>query len=227
VLEPKAAGRFAAAWGPKSAQVKDEHDRGEWRWADLGELAMASPGRDLPLFVCRGASWGRVKGWGRGRGRFYSAMHKAGQPLVAHWAWGGRLQRPDKYTGLWRGLDIRRNTPVPAFANCSLDQEGEGSGNTNLSFSWKDLRDTPEGFEVTILCRPCTFDMTPRRLQRFRIKPDQALAWTATPLPGRRGTKATPQSGQVRADSDGVVTLRGLTIPQESPGVQVKVARGR
>ena len=227
VLEPKAAGKFADAWGPKSRRIQDQDGRSEWRWADLDLLALANPGSDLPLFVCRGPSWGHVKGWGKGRGRFYSAMHKAGQPLVAHWAWGGKLERPDKYTGLWRGLGIHRNSALPAFAKCSLDVEGEGSGNTNAGFSWKDIRDTPDGFEVTILSRPCTFDMTPRRLRRFRVKPGQMLQWVAAPLPDRRGKKAAPQSGQVKVDSDGIVTLRGLSIPRESPGVNVKIARAK
>jgi hypothetical protein len=227
VLEPKAAGRFAAAWGPRSPDVKDERGRSEWRWAHLDELVRANAGRDLPLFVCRGASWGGVKGWGKGRGRFYDAMHQTGQPLVAHWAWGGKLQRPDKHTGLWRGLDVRRDTPIPAFANCSLDQEGEGSGNTNLHFSWKVLRDEPDRFATTILGRSCTFDLTPRRLQEFRAKPGERLRWQATPLPGRRPTEAPPKQGQVEADGNGVVTVRGLEIPQDSGGLTLTLTRRR
>jgi len=227
VLEPKAAGRFAAAWGAKSPAIKDEKGRKQWRWAHLDELVLAAPARDLPLFVCRGASWGGEKGWGKGRGRFYRAMHRVGQPLVAHWAWGGRLQKPDKHTGLWRGVDIRRDTPIPAFSNCSLDQEGEGGGNTNLGLSWKDIKDRPESFEVTILCRSCTFDVTPRRLQKFKIKPGEKLRWVAAPLLGRRGAKAKPRSGHAEADAHGVATIRGLAIPRNCPGLKLRITRAK
>jgi len=227
VLEPKAADKFAAAWGVKSPDIKDDKGRADWAWANLDELALATPAESLPLFVCRGASWGGDQGWGKGWGRFYRAMQKAGQPLVAHWAWGGQLQKPDWHTGLWRGLDIRRDVPIPAFSNCSLDQEGEGSGNTNTSFSWKDVVETPESFSVTILCRDCTFDLTPRRLQKLKVKPGETLRWEAVPLPGRGGAKAEAQKGEVAADENGVVTLRGLTISRDCPGAKVKLSRAQ
>jgi len=225
MLEPKAVGKFAAAWGPKSPDIKDREGRSEWRWACLDELVAASPGRDLPLFVCRGASWGAEKGWGKGRGRFYRAMHAAGQPLVAHWAWGGQLQKPDRLTGLWRGLDIRSDAFIPAFANCSLDQEGEGSGNTNMSFTWKDVADTPGGLAITVLGTACTFDLTPRRLQGFKIKPGENLSWEAAPLPGRSREEPKPQGGEVAADAHGVATIKGLAIPGDCPGITVRITR--
>ncbi|HUT35787.1 MAG TPA: sugar-binding protein [Planctomycetota bacterium] len=225
VLEPKAADKFAAAWGVRSPDIRDDQGRAQWAWANLDELV--TPGADLPLFVCRGPSWGGDKGWGKGWGRFYRAMLKAGQPLVAHWAWGGQLQKPDWYAGLWRGIELRRDAPVPAFANCSLDREGEGGGNTNMSFSWKDIAETAEGFEVTVLSRECTFDLTPRRLQKLKLKPGEKLRWEAVPLPGRGGAKADAQGGEVAADADGFVTLKGLTIPRECPGLKVAITRAR
>jgi len=229
VLGAETAGEFAAAWGPKSPAIQDAQGRGDWTWADLDKLVekATAEGKDLPLFACRGPSWGRVEGWGKGRGRFYSAMHKAGQPLVAHWAWGGRLEavQPDKWTGLWRGLDLSRSTAVPAFSNCSLDQEGEGGGNTNLGLLWSDVTDEPNRFEMTITCPECTFDVTLRRLQRFRVEPGQRVRWVATPLPGSHGETAQPQAGQATADEHGIVTIRGLKYPARAGGLAVNVTR--
>ena len=225
VLEPKAADKFAAAWGVKAPEIHDEQGRAEWAWANLDELV--DPAKDLPLFVCRGASWGGDKGWGKGRGRFYRAMHAAGQPLVAHWAWGGQLQKPDWYAGLWRGIELRRDAPVPAFANCSLDQEGEGGGNTNMSFSWTDIAETVDVFEVTVLSRECTFDLTPRRLQRSKARPGEKLRWEATPLASRGGVKGEVQGGEAAADANGIVTLKGLTIPRDCSGLKVAIRRAR
>lgn len=221
VLDPEAAPRFAAAWGPKLPEIRDPAGRGSWGWASLDELV--EPEARLPLFVCRGPSWGRVKGWGKGRGRFYDAMQAARQPLIAHWAWGGKLQKPDKYTGLWRGVHIRRTSPVPAFTNCSLDKEGEGGGNANARFSWRDVRETARSFHVTVLSHPCRFDLTPRRAAQFRPQPGEAVHWRAVPLAGRGEAEA--QSGTAKADAHGLVTIRGLSIPRGRPGLEVTLER--
>jgi hypothetical protein len=227
VLNPEASGKFASAWGPKSPEIKDTEGRASWSWAELDQLVEAAAGRDLPLFACRGASWGRVEGWGKGRGRFYDAMHKAGQPLVAHWAWGGRLHavQPDKWTGLWRGIDISRSTALPAFSNCSLDREGEGGGNTNLSFSWRDIKDEPNEFEITVTSRECTFDMTLRRLQRFRVGPRQQVRWEATALGDSPDETAEPQTGRATADQHGTLTIRNLKYPARAAGLVIQVTR--
>lgn len=225
VLEPKAADRFAAAWGVRSADIKDDQGRADWAWANLDERV--ARGASLPLFVCRGPSWGGDPGWGKGWGRFYRAMLNAGQPLVAHWAWGGQLAKPDWHTGLWRGVELRRDAPVPAFANCSLDREGEGEGNTNMGFAWNDVAETPDSFEATVLSRECTFDLTPRRLKLFHVKPGETLRWEATPLPGRGAARVEPQRGTVVADAEGVVTIRGLAIPRESAGLKLSLGRAK
>jgi hypothetical protein len=237
VLNPKMEEEFAAAWGPRSAEIRDAAGRGQWGWAMLDELVSADPGRDLPLFVCRGASWGRDEGWGKGRGRFYRAMlagpgtagqaGRAGcpQPLVGHWAWGGELPCPNKYDGLWRGLDLTRTSPVLAFSNSSLDQEGEGNGQTNLAYAWRDLKDAPEAFEVTVTGRESTFDLTPRRTQQFRMKPGELVRWEAVSLPVRKGESPAVQRGETAADAHGRVTVRGLQYPRDAGGLVVRLAR--
>jgi len=227
VLEPKAAKKFEAAWGPRSADIKDEKGRADWSWADLDAAVLTRPGKDLPVFICRGASWGRVKGYARGRGRFYDAMHKTGQPLFAHWAWGGTLYPPDKYTGLWRGVDIRSDTPVPAIANSTLDKEGEGHGNTNMAYGWKDVIDAPEKFEITITGRESAFDLTPRRMQNFKVKPGETIAWQATYPKPRRGAAPSPVAGAAAADASGVVTVKGVKIPRDPREVKITLTRAK
>lgn len=223
LLNRKATRQFVNAWGPKDVQVCDDKGRGEWAWAELDKLVLAEPARDLPLFICKGASWGRAKGWGIGRGRLYSAMHEARQPLYAHWAWGGNLAAPDRYTGLWRGLDIRSDTPVPGIANSSADKEGEGHGHSNTVYSWKDIKDEPNSFQITITGRESTFDLTPRRLQKFEVKPGERLAWEVVALPGRGAKPAPPQTGRVIADKYGLVTLEKLKL--SGGGLAIKITR--
>ena len=221
VLDRKSTRKFARAWGEKDAKITDEKGRGEWAWGELDKAVLADAARNLPLFVCKGGSWGRVTGWGMGRGLFYSAVHQTRQPLYAHWAWGGNLAPPDRYTGLWRGLDIRRDTPVPAFANSSLDKEGEGGGQTNTVYAWKDVKDAPDGFQITITGRESTFDLTPRRLSRFKPKAGEKLGFSAVSLPDRQGKTAPAQSGEVIVDAHGLMTLEKLKL--SGGGLVVKI----
>jgi hypothetical protein len=226
VLHPKNLGPFVAAWGPRSPMVKDEEGRGDWAWAELDKQVLAKPGRDLPLFICRGGSWGRVKGWGKGRGRFYAALQQTRQPLSAHWAWGGILATPDRYTGLWRGLDLSRRTPVPAISNSSADREGEGSGNYNNGYSWKDIVDRPDGFQLTVTGPAGKFDLTPRRVNEFKVKPGERVHWEAKALPAKNG-RASPssQQGDVIVDPNGLITVEKLSLT--AGGVIVKLSRGK
>jgi hypothetical protein len=222
VLDSEAAEKYAPAWGPRSPDIQDDKGRGEWAWADLDKLVLEKRAEDLPLFVCKGGSWGKVEGWGMGRGRFYSAMHQANQPLYAHWAWGGTLAAPDKYTGLWEGLDITRHTPVPAFANSSADAEGEGKGHTNTIYRWKDVKDSSDAFEITITGQESTFDLTPRRLQQFKVRPGEKLKWEVV-YPSEQTLQ--PITGTVTVDENGLVTLRGLKLPGQRAELRLKITR--
>ena len=80
---------------------------------------------------------------------------------------------------------------------------------------------------MTILSRECTFDFTPRRLQRFRVKPREKLWWEAKPLAGRSKEEYKRRGGHVVADDHGVLTLRGLEIPRGSPGLELAITRGK
>ena len=212
VLEPKAALRFAAIWGPKSPDIKDGQGRGDWSWAMLDELAKNAR-QDLPLFVCRGYSWGpHVKGFAKGYGRFYDAMLAARQPLIADWTWAsGNLIKPSKYDGLWRGLDLTNQTPVPAFSKCSTDKNTEGDGQHNLPLSWGKISDAADAVSIVIPAgRGASFDLTPRRLQNFKLKPLQKVQWEATSEAVKGETQPAPQSGQIEVDQQGRLTIPGL-----------------
>ncbi|KPK85333.1 MAG: hypothetical protein AMJ81_03835, partial [Phycisphaerae bacterium SM23_33] len=154
VLNARAAGVYADAWGPKSPQIKDGKGRGDWAWADLDKLALEQT-TDLPLFMCAGPSWGRVAGYAKGRGRFYSAMQEARQPLQAGWGWSGagNLGGIDRYTGEWRGRVISRDMPIPAVANSTRDRDAEDSGLAGGGYSWRDLKEEADSFSVTLIGR--------------------------------------------------------------------------
>ena len=215
VLEPKTAAAFEAIWGPKSPLIKDEQGRANWGWAMLDKLVLARPERDLPLFAVMTKSWGlHVRRFGRGEGRLFDALRKTGQPFHANWSWGGGPPlMPDRTTGLWRGLDLTNKTPVLAFANSASSGMNLQSGNTNFYHQWKEVKDTAESFEV-FLSGGSKADVTPRRLQKFKVRPGEKLRWQTKPTQSRRDkTPPKPQNGTVTVDADGVFTIRQVEIP--------------
>jgi len=235
-LDPKAAGRYARAWGPASPKIKNTAGLSEWTWGELDYLLCgkrlpavvrdggpfpaaerSAPGlkTELPLFVCRSYSWGRNPDYGHGRGRFYYALQATRHPLHAHWAWGGNLTAPAKYSGLWQGLDIQNTTPVPAITNSSTDKEGEGSGQTNAGYTWRDVKEDADRFEITILGPESTFDLTPRRLSRLKVQPGQRFSWEAVCVETphwNRVEQPEPKSGLVTADGNGLITLKASEL---------------
>jgi len=231
VLDPDQQDLFASAWGPKSPEITDEHGRTNWDWAMLDKLARERPGQSTPLMICVGTSWGGVRQYGKAFGAYYSAMQQVRQPLIAGHGWNKKLIAPDWYTGLWqprRGigapeLHLTRKTPIPAFANASTTHESLQSGNTNWDHTWHDVQDEPGHFQIT-LGGVGTVDMTPRRLQHFRPKPGQRLKWMTEPIRHPKDEKP-PQarSGTVTVDEHGLITLKGLKIPQG--GLVVKISR--
>jgi len=232
VFDPKAEGRYASVWGLKRPDITDEKGRHSWQWAFLDELALAQE-KDLPLFTCLGYSWGVDKGYARGDGRFYRAMQKARQPLIACWGWSGarNLGSVSKYTGRWWGHRMTRSMPVPAVSNSTRDHGKEQSGLAGGGYNWKGVVDTPEKFQITLTGGKGTFDFTPRRLRNFRIKPGQRIRWNARSLLGpraRRGQKAPdPQNGVVAADEKGVVVAKGLVFGDGVGGLVITLTRDK
>ncbi len=232
VLNPKEESLFASAWGPRSPEIVDEEGRASWGWALLDQLARERPETAMPLLICEGTSWGGVRKYGKGYGTFYTALQEVRQPLMAGFGWNTKLITPDWYTGLWQarrdvdaaGLDVTCRTPILAFADSSRSVENLQSGNVNWMHCWKDVRDEPDCFQVTITGAG-TVSVTPRRLQKFTVKPREELHWKTKPLPHRRDRESpSPKEGVVRADRHGLFTIRELEIPEG--GVALTVTRG-
>ncbi len=248
-LNPKLAGQFEAAWGPKDAGIVDEKGRGEWGWgepdvvlagkrlanntdnkAPAPGVAADAPGveMDLPFIICGGRSWGVDPGYARGRGRLSYAIQGTRHPFYGRWGWRG-ADYPQKFSGLWYGLDITSDTPVPAITGYSADVDSEAEGNANGWLNWKDVSDTPDAFEVTLTGRDGTLTFTPRRLSKFKVAPKESISWEASPVdaqPSNKGAKPESQSGQVKADARGVVTVPSLTMPK-GWGLKVRMTKGK
>ena len=73
----------------------------------------------------------------------------------------------------------------------------------------------------------CSFDLSFRRLGKFKIRPAQKLRWEAiTAKDPRGGAAPPPQSGVVAVDKDGVLVIRGLkAAPRLALTVKVTAAK--
>jgi hypothetical protein len=226
VLDERAAKKYEAIWGPRNPKILDDKGWANWAWADLGKLALAGE-KDLPLFVCLGLSWGRTSRH-RGEDRFYKAMTEAHQPVMGYWGWNAERGRGElnPYTGRWRGKQITKDSPIPAFSNSTRDADKAQFGTTSGSFGWKDVVDTKDTFAITILSDQGTFDLTPRRLSNFKPAPGTQLKWKAIAVKGRRmKEEPKPQSGTVLVAKDGTFTITGLEYPRRSPRMRVTVQK--
>jgi hypothetical protein len=132
-------------------------------------------------------------------------------------------------------LDIRVKQSLPAFTNCSLDDDpgtgvptdGAPTGQVNAYLTWDtdDIVDERDTWEMTVsLTRSapqpsCTVDVTPRRCQRFRARPGERFTWSS----GGSGHERAAQSGTVVADEWGLVTLPAVSVGKS--GTRLRIAR--
>jgi hypothetical protein len=124
-------------------------------------------------------------------------------------------------------LSIRRNEAYPAFTDVTTNDtypgfQGSGAdqhGQINAYLRWSPVVDTAakfamdlrivNSFELSIMTRPpsdITVDVTPRRLQRFKVEPGRAYTYSFV-----RG-RAQGSRGTVVADVAGLVTVPRLSV---------------
>src|SRR5205814_2355839 len=122
------------------------------------------------------------------------------------------------------GLDVRLDRTLPAFSNCSLDDDpgngdpnhGARAGQSNLYLYWSDAKiaDQPDRWAMDLLLAgdapkdSCTVDVTPRRCQQFKPRPGAKLVWSSTALASGK----VVDYGQVVVDSWGVVTVPKVVV---------------
>ena len=138
-------------------------------------------------------------------------------------------------------IDIRRDQSVPAFGNCSLDDNiGEGDIRSGNSFGqingflvWQSdtIVDEPALYQITVWLwsgdsngrgaaplDECTVDLTPRKCQMFAAKAGQRFVFTnVTAADGK-----TIQSGEVAADKHGLVTIPRLVVTKGKHRVAIR-----
>jgi len=216
--------------GPKGVKTVDGDDA--WEVFNIGWYVKKYPRRDIPYLICisavgKDAGHTSEFGW-QDDPRGWKALLGARQTFVA--TWGSEQGRTwflhPEMSGAFRNM--RWDVSLPAFTKCSLDDnpgsgdpaDGDACGQINGYLLWEDAGqvDLPDRWEMTVYLvkgspeESCTVDVTPRHCRKFTPAGNQSFKWTNTDL----ASKEVIQSGQVKADQWGLVTLTGL-----------KVSRGR
>lgn len=187
-----------------------------------------TPG-DLPyLVITNGRQDASIPWWKNPD--FYRAMRDGHHGILAAWDNGTHsdcaANMPSDVKA-WNNLNsfhalIALNKSYPAFSNCSRDNnpgngdktDGDIVGFLNRGLTWEEPADTPERYEVVVKWAleaeslPVTVDVTPRRLQAFKIEPGQQVK--AVNLDRASGQQV--QQRTLTADAQGLVTFPGLQI---------------
>jgi hypothetical protein len=215
--------------GPEGIQTVDGEDA--WEMYSVGGYVLKYPGRDVPFLIC-------ISGTGKDRGhtsefgwqddpRGWRALQEARQPFVA--AWSGNWRHYPVFAAFGQ---MSFDGPLPAFSNCSLDNnpgggdpaDGQYYGQINGWLLWddRDWVDEPSRWEMTVYLHEscprdrCTVDVTPRHCRQFKALPGQQFAWAST-ADGR-----STGSGRVTADKWGLVTIKGLQVTKAKHRVAVE-----
>ena len=223
------AGRLTAYCGPLSLKCSDGPPLRER--LDSRAFVLSHPG-DLPfLIIANGRNdtsipWHNNPDFFRAMGRMrhgclvawndgiHSKTSRKVPPDVAKWARGKALLR------------FALNKSYPAFSACSADgdpgngdkTDGDSEGYMNRGLDWSSVKDTPKRYEVLIKWTlkaadlPVTVDVTPRRVQAFRLKPGESCAAVNVDAAGSEIQRLT-----IKADEHGLFTF---------PGFRVTSARG-
>jgi len=224
--------RARGVWGPPETYAGREDKWNPYKRSRYDRYVLADPRRETPfynVYAIRSAHLTEM-GW-PALPRFWRAMIESRRPFVVHW----RVRTPPAF---------RRDQSVPAFGNCTLDDNpGNGDLRNGITFdaqingylSWdsETIVDAPNRWEMTVILdgqaplNVCRVDLTPRKCQAFKAKAGEKFTWTCTALgqPAKKTDKPVPGKvlgrGTVEADKYGLVTIEQMLLAKGSQRVVI------
>ncbi len=231
-LSPQFKNSYEKVYGRQEWGLLFEDGTPVWDYFNDVWYLRKYPQKEIPFLTFSNGKNDKNIGW-RQAVEFYQALQETKRPHLFSWGqkghsqraimpmfWEGHLQKQ----GRMMPIDIRNNQTIPAFTHSSLDDNpgngdpnnGDTSGQINAHLYWltEKIVDEEHRWEMTVGIGPDSpkpdgvVDVTPRRCQRFRLKPGENLVWNNT----RISDGEIVQTGKVRADQWGLVTLEKVTI---------------
>ena len=200
---------------------------------NAGAMARSLEARYVPPIIAFSGRNDSLLGWSE-KIPFYRAMResRAGGTFF----WDTRSHTNTATAGAWWPMQdyayvyrFRANLSFPALSNCSADGDpgdghaavGDSIGTINGFVEWAEsVEDEPDAWRVILTLRDLTtlwgpvvrapdsltVDVTPRRLQRFRV--GEQNPWRVV----RSSDGAIVQSGNIAADTIGVLTIPAVKV---------------
>ncbi len=217
---------YAANFGNPESGVLFENGIPVWNYYDDVWFLRQYPAQDTPFLSFSNAKNDPLIDWPQAV-HFYQALQDTKRPHLFVWGQDGHSQMakmPGNGSEQTMPIDIRLNQTLPAFTRCSLDDnpgngdpaDGTPIGQINGYLFWKteDILDTPEQWELTVGLmdsapqNTCTVDITPRRVQQFKIPGGYPVRWENRDFV----TGAILAAGIVNTDGNGLITLPQITV---------------
>jgi pimeloyl-ACP methyl ester carboxylesterase len=238
---PTFKGSYAAVYGEPEWGIKFEDGTPVWDYFNDIWYLRQYPARETPFITWANGKDDYQIGWPQAV-EFYKAMQETKRPHLFVWGQAGHSQRammPGNHDERQYHLsqqrimtiDIRIDQSLPAFTRCSLDgnpgngdpNDGDKEGAVNFYLYWetKDIVDEAAAWEMTVGLTgkapkdACTVDLTPRRLQTFKVKPGEKVKWS------NESGGAKMQSGEVTVDGNGLMTIEGLKVLKAKNRVKI------
>jgi pimeloyl-ACP methyl ester carboxylesterase len=206
-----------------------------WDYFDDVKYLQRFPDRDSGLIVFSNGKNDANIGWPPAVA-FVRALQETRRPHLFMWGQNSHGERAGMPGGDQRlmPIDIRIDQSLPAFTRGSLDGDpgngspdnGDPAGQINAYMLWetKDIVDEDGQWAMTIGLFPnapkptATVDVTPRRCQKFKLRPGERVSWTNTSTGGAK----IAQSGEATADQWGLVTLADVSTSTGKTRLHIK-----
>lgn len=247
---PQFTGSYERVFGKKEWDIKYEDGTPVFEYFNDAAYLRRHPAEEIGFITwSNGKNDGGI-GWPQAV-EFCKAMQETRRPHVFVWGLSGHGQRaamPAEGGERVMPLDIRLDQSLPAFTNCSLDDDpgtgtrlenpkqltvddvtqtdhydGDSVGQMNLYLYWEteSIVDTPDRWEVTVALVP----KAPKEDCTVDVTPRRLQR--LRPSPGEKfnwsnmleGKKI--QAGQTTADRWGLITLRGLMVTRKGNRIRI------
>lgn len=238
---PQFTGSYEQVYGDKAWGIKFEDGSPAFDYYKDAAYLRKYPDKDIGFITWSNGKDDGAIGWPQAV-EFYQAMQETRRPHIFVWGLSGHGQRatmPKDAGQRVMPIDIRLGQSLPAFTNCSLDDDpgtaaklespkeltianekrkdpydGDPIGQVNLYLYWHtdDIVDTPDSWEITVaLTANAPKDQCTVDITPRRLQSLKVLPNQTYKWNNTCREKAI-QTGIAAADKYGLVTLRGVII---------------
>ncbi|MDY0222945.1 MAG: right-handed parallel beta-helix repeat-containing protein [Desulfobacterium sp.] len=226
---PQFKSSYIHVWGNPEENVKFEDGTPVWDYFNDAKYLYAHPEKEVGFLTFSNGKNDGAIGWAQAV-EFLKALQDTRRPHLFIWGQEGHGQRtvmPENGSQQVMPIDIRTDVSLPAFTNCSLDNnpgngdpsDGDPNGQINRWLYWheKDITDSEDNYQITVALMDsapestCSVDVTPRKVQRFKPEPGEKLYWASKTLLGGKMV----QAGEMTADKNGLFTLASVVVSKK------------